>query len=96
MNSLIHEIINPLNIIIGSAELLKLDDKELKNQIDKKKLLENIIQQSKNCCNMLKTELEKNSIVGAGSVITKNVKKKVLALTRAQQVEIKNYKRKKK
>ena len=40
--------------------------------------------------------LEKNSIVGAGSVITKNVKKKVLALTRAQQVEIKNYKRKKK
>lgn len=60
MNSLIHEIINPLNIIIGSAELLKLDNKELKNQIDKKKLLENIIQQSKNCCNMLKTELEKN------------------------------------
>ena len=38
----------------------------------------------------------KKSIVGAGSVITKNVKKKSLALTRAQQVEIKNYKKKKK
>ena len=37
-----------------------------------------------------------NSVVGAGSVITKNVKKKSLALTRASQVEIKNYKRKKK
>ena len=35
-------------------------------------------------------------VVGAGSVITKNVKKKSLALTRASQVEIKNYKRKKK
>ena len=40
--------------------------------------------------------IDKNSIVGAGSVITKNVKKKSLALTRAQQVEIKNYKRKRK
>tara|TARA_Y100001970_G_scaffold286210_1_gene407833 strand:+ start:23 stop:634 length:612 start_codon:yes stop_codon:yes gene_type:complete len=36
-----------------------------------------------------------NSIVGAGSVITQNVKKKSLALTRSKQVEIKNYKRKK-
>ena len=40
--------------------------------------------------------LEKNSIVGAGSVITKNVKKKSLALTRALQTEIQNYKRRKK
>ena len=38
----------------------------------------------------------KNSIVGAGSVITENVKKKSLALTRSSQVEIKNYKRKSK
>ena len=36
-----------------------------------------------------------SSIVGAGSVITKNVKKKTLALTRTLQSEIKNYKRKK-
>jgi UDP-N-acetylglucosamine diphosphorylase/glucosamine-1-phosphate N-acetyltransferase len=38
--------------------------------------------------------LEKESIIGAGSVITKNVKKKSLALTRLLQTEIKNYKRK--
>ena len=40
--------------------------------------------------------IEANSIVGAGSVITKKVKKKSLALTRAKQIEIKNYKRKQK
>jgi len=39
--------------------------------------------------------LDKQSVVGAGSVITKNVKKKSLAITRALQLEIKNYKRKK-
>ena len=38
--------------------------------------------------------INENSIVGAGSVITKNVKKKSLALTRASQVEVSNYKRK--
>ena len=40
--------------------------------------------------------INKNSIVGAGSVITKNVKQKSLALTRSPQIEVKNYKRKKK
>ena len=40
--------------------------------------------------------IEENSVVGAGSVITKNVKKKSLALTRSLQTEIKNYKRKSK
>tara|TARA_B100001094_G_scaffold199649_1_gene193723 strand:- start:993 stop:1610 length:618 start_codon:yes stop_codon:yes gene_type:complete len=38
--------------------------------------------------------IDKESIIGAGSVITKNVKKKSLALTRSLQTEIKNYKRK--
>ena len=38
--------------------------------------------------------VDKDSVVGAGSVITKNVRKKSLAITRAQQIEIKNYKRK--
>ena len=38
--------------------------------------------------------IDQESIVGAGSVITKNVKKKSLALTRSQQTEINNYKRK--
>ena len=40
--------------------------------------------------------LEENSIIGAGSVITRNVSKKSLALTRSQQLEVKNYKRKSK
>ena len=40
--------------------------------------------------------IEEQSIVGAGSVITKSVKKNSLALTRSLQTEIKNYKRKKK
>ena len=39
--------------------------------------------------------LEENSIVGAGSVITKKVKKNSLALTRSPQTEVKNYKKKK-
>ena len=37
-----------------------------------------------------------NSVVGAGSVITKNVRAKSLALTRSPQLEVKNYKRKSK
>ena len=38
--------------------------------------------------------IEQESIIGAGSVITKSVKKKSLALTRSFQTEINNYKRK--
>ena len=38
--------------------------------------------------------INKNSIVGAGSVITKNVKQDSLALTRPLQTEVKHYKRK--
>ena len=37
--------------------------------------------------------LNENSVIGAGSVITKNVNKKTLALTRSKQTEVKNYKR---
>ncbi len=40
-------------------------------------------------------KLEKNSTIGAGSVITKKVDGNSLALTRAEQIEVKNYKRKK-
>ena len=40
--------------------------------------------------------IDKHSIIGAGSVITKNVRKKSLALTRSPQLEVKNYKKKKK
>ena len=40
-------------------------------------------------------KLEKKSIIGAGSTITKKVSKNTLALTRAEQIEGKNYKKKK-
>ena len=39
-------------------------------------------------------KIGKKSKVGAGSVITENVKNKSLALTRSKQIEIKNYKKK--
>jgi len=37
--------------------------------------------------------INENSIIGAGSVITKNVKKRSLALSRGAQIEIQNYKK---
>jgi UDP-N-acetylglucosamine diphosphorylase/glucosamine-1-phosphate N-acetyltransferase len=41
-------------------------------------------------------KINKNSIIGAGSVITKNVKKNSLAVTRSSQDEVENYRRKRK
>ena len=38
--------------------------------------------------------INKNSVVGAGSVITKTVSKNSLVLERSEQVEIKKYKKK--
>ena len=40
--------------------------------------------------------VEEGSVIGAGSVITKNVKKNSLAISRPSQIEVKNYKTKKK
>ena len=40
--------------------------------------------------------INKDGVVGAGSVITKDVKKQSLALTRSPQLEVNNYKKKKK
>ena len=39
-------------------------------------------------------KIGKKAVVGAGSTLTKSVKNKSLALTRSNQIEIKNYKRK--
>ena len=61
----------------------------------KTKILDNVFIGS-NSSLVAPVKIGKNSVVGAGSVITKNVKKKTLALTRTSQIEIKNYKRKKK
>jgi len=40
-------------------------------------------------------KIGKNSVVGAGSALTKNVRNKSLSFTRSNQIEIKNYKKKK-
>ena len=40
--------------------------------------------------------IEEGSVVGAGSVITRKVRKKSLALTRTLQTEVRNYKRRRK
>ncbi len=40
--------------------------------------------------------IEEGSVIGAGSVITRKVRKKSLALTRTSQTEVRNYKRKRK
>ena len=40
-------------------------------------------------------KLEKNSIIGAGSVITKNVMKNSLGITRSNQINVKDYKKSK-
>ena len=45
---------------------------------------------------MAPLKIRRNAVIGAGSVINKNVNKNILALTRPNQVEKKNYKRKKK
>tara|TARA_Y100000588_G_scaffold318968_1_gene348778 strand:+ start:19 stop:657 length:639 start_codon:yes stop_codon:yes gene_type:complete len=39
-------------------------------------------------------KIGKKAVIGAGSTLTKNVKQKSLALTRTNQIEIKNYKKK--
>ena len=59
------------------------------------KILDNVFVGS-NSSLVAPIKLNKNSTIGAGSVITKNVKENSLAITRSPQVEVKNYKRKKK
>ena len=61
----------------------------------KTKILDNVFVGS-NTSLVAPVKLENKSVVGAGSVITKNVKSKSLALTRTEQKEVKDYKRKKK
>ena len=47
-----------------------------------------------NSCLVAPVKIDSESVIGAGSVITKNVSKKTLALTRSKQIEKKNYKTK--
>jgi len=54
IDSLAHEIINPLNIIIGCAELSKMES--ISNPVSNN--INEIIKQSLWCCQLLKAELE--------------------------------------
>ena len=71
-------------------KMLKLIEKKDKN---KTKILDGAFIGS-NSSLVAPIKIGKNSVVGAGSALTKNVKNKSLSLTRSNQIEIKNYKRK--
>ena len=78
------------NVNVGAGTITCNYDGKKKN---KTKILDGAFIGS-NTALVAPVKIGKRSIVGAGSVITKNVKDKSLALTRANQIEIKNYKRK--
>ena len=78
------------NVNIGAGTITCNYDGKKKN---KTKILDGAFIGS-NAALVAPVKIGKKSVVGAGSVITKNVKDKSLALTRANQVEVKNYKRK--
>ena len=79
------------NVNIGAGTITCNYDGVKKN---KTKIKDNVFVGS-NSSLVAPVTLNKKSIIGAGSVITKKVSKNSLALTSAEQVEIKNYKRKK-
>ena len=78
------------NVNIGAGTITCNYDGKRKN---KTKILDGAFVGS-NTALVAPIKIGKGSIVGAGSVITKNVKDKTLALTRSNQIEVKNYKRK--
>ena len=78
------------NVNIGAGTITCNYDGKRKN---KTKILEGAFIGS-NTALVAPIKIGKKAIIGAGSTITKNVKDKSLALTRANQVEIKNYKKK--
>ena len=80
------------NSNIGAGTITCNYDGVRKNKI---KIADNVFVGS-NSSLVAPIKIEKNSIIGAGSVITKNVKRGSLAISRSFQSEIKNYKRKKK
>ena len=78
------------NVNIGAGTITCNYDGKKKN---KTKILDGAFIGS-NSALIAPIKIGKNSVVGAGSTLTKNVKNKSLALTRANQLEIRNYKRK--
>ena len=67
----------------------------IEGTLNKTKISDNVFVNVSNSALVAPVKLEKNSVIGAGSVITKNVKN-TLAITRSSQMEVKNYKEKKK
>ena len=78
------------NVNIGAGTITCNYDGKKKN---KTKILDGAFIGS-NSALVAPIKIGKNSVVGAGSTLTRNVKNKSLSLTRSNQVEIKNYKRK--
>jgi len=78
------------NVNIGAGTITCNYDGKKKN---KTKILDGAFIGS-NTALVAPIKIGKNSVVGAGSALTKNVKNKSLSLTRANQIEVKNYKRK--
>ena len=78
------------NVNIGAGTITCNYDGKKKN---KTKILDGAFIGS-NTALVAPIKIGKNSVVGAGSALTKNVKNKSLSLTRSKQVEIKNYKKK--
>ena len=79
------------NVNIGAGTITCNFDGVKKN---KTKIKDNVFIGS-NSSLIAPVTINEKSTVGAGSVIIKNVNKKSLALTRSDQIEIQNYKRKK-
>ena len=79
------------NVNIGAGTITCNYDGKNKN----KTKIKNKVFVGSNSSLVAPVTLNKKSIIGAGSVITKNVSKNSLSLTRSPQLEIKNYKRKK-
>ena len=80
------------SVNVGAGTITCNYDGEKKN---KTKIKDNVFIGS-NSSLVAPLTLEEGSVIGAGSVITKNVSKRSLALTRSSQTQIKNYKRKSK
>ena len=78
------------NVNIGAGTITCNYDGKKKN---KTKILDGAFIGS-NTALVAPIKIGKKAVVGAGSTLTKNVKDKSLSLTRASQLEFKNYKRK--
>ena len=78
IETLAHEIINPLNIIVGCAELSKIKNNHKDKQINE--YLDLILNQSKECCTLLNEKIQnwknnKYSPFEVHQVIKNNIKK---------------------